>query len=282
MIEVLSTGFYTTVQDIGRIGYHEYGVPYSGVMDQRSARIANALINNDENAAVLEITMTGPKLQFNSNTMISITGADMSPTLNDVRVSLNKSIEIRPGDLLSFGILSYGFRCYLAVSRGLQTEKVMKSRSMFVNVTPQIVLKKGDVLPIIDCESGSKTINASIKIDTNHFENEILEVYKGPEFDCLSKAQQNQLLSQTYTVSKDNNRMAYQLENTIKNTLSPIITSLVQPGTVQLPPSGKLIVLMRDGQTAGGYPRVLQLTDNAINTLSQKYIDNCIQFKLVE
>ena len=75
--------------------------------------------------------------------------------------------------------------------------------------------------------------------------------------------------------------MAYQLEEPIKNNLKPIITSLVLPGTVQLTPAGNLIILMRDCQTTGGYPRVLQLTEHAINILSQKYVGKKVQFKLI-
>ena len=83
------------------------------------------------------------------------------------------------------------------------------------------------------------------------------------------------------TISNDNNRMAFQLKENLKNELKPIITSLVMQGTVQLTPSGKIIILMRDNQTCGGYPRILQLTENAINRLSQKHMNNNIHFELV-
>lgn len=282
MIEVITSGFYTTIQDLGRYGFHEYGVPYSGVMDAMSAKMANALLANHKNDAVIEITMTGPTLKFKSDTNISITGANMSPKINNNAISLNHNISIMAGDILSFGKLAYGFRSYLAVSGGFQTEAIMTSRSMYHGITTQSALKKGDVLPILEFNKTTSASNSTIKINKTHFNDALLTVYKGPEFDNLSKIQQKQLISQTFTVSKDNNRMAYQLENPVKNKLTPIITSLVQPGTVQLPPSGQLIVLMRDGQTAGGYPRVLQLTYNAINKLSQKFTGNLIKFQLIE
>ena len=75
--------------------------------------------------------------------------------------------------------------------------------------------------------------------------------------------------------------MAYQLQESLENSLEPILTSGVLPGTVQLTPSGKLIILMRDCQTTGGYPRVLQLKESAINILAQKYTGQQIRFKLV-
>ena len=107
-----------------------------------------------------------------------------------------------------------------------------------------------------------------------------IEVLKGPEFELLTKKQQKQLLSNKFTISKDNNRMAYQLVEILANNIKPIITSLVLPGTVQLTPSGKLIVLMRDCQTTGGYPRVLQLKEYSIDVLSQKLAGKNIHFVL--
>jgi len=282
MVEVITPGFFTTIQDIGRTNYHQYGVPYSGVMDAKSAKIANALLGNGEDAAVLEITMTGPTLKFHSNTVISITGADISPKLNESSIALNRSITIEKGDILSFGKLNYGFRCYLAIFGGFQTEMVMNSRSMYKMITTEYVIKKKDSLSILRLNEQRFKANAALKIDTTHFKDEVLTVYKGPEFDNLSKQQQKQIYTEKFTISKDNNRMAYQLENVIENQLKPIITSLVQPGTLQLTPFGKLIVLMRDGQTAGGYPRILQLTNSAIDKLSQKYTGKTIRFKIKE
>jgi allophanate hydrolase subunit 2 len=106
----------------------------------------------------------------------------------------------------------------------------------------------------------------------------IIDVLKGPEFEMLSKTQKDALFSKPFIVSKNNNRMAYQLTETLSNNLDSIITSSVLPGTVQLTPSGKLIVLMRDCQTTGGYPRILQLKESSINVLAQKFADSEISF----
>ena len=127
MVKVIKPGFYTTIQDLGRFGYQDYGVPVSGSMDQYSAQFANALLNNEKSDAVLEMTMTGPKLQFNSQTSICISGANMSPELNGSDIKLNTLIPIKPNDILSFGKLKEGFRSYLAVSGGFQSESNLKS-----------------------------------------------------------------------------------------------------------------------------------------------------------
>ena len=282
MVKVLKAGFYSTIQDLGRSGFQEYGVPVSGAMDHYSTKLTNALLANDKNDAVLEITMTGPTLQFSCDSIICISGADMSPMLNDIPIKLNAVLNIKRDDIISFGKLRYGLRCYLAVSGGFQTEIVMNSRSIYKDITPRFVLIANDELSVIVNSISLKKSNASIKVDTKHFTTKEIDVLKGPEFDLLTKKQREQLLSDEFTISKDNNRMAYQLVELLKNNLKPIITSLVLPGTVQLTPSGNLIVLMRDCQTTGGYPRVLQLNESSINVLSQKFTGNRIGFKIEE
>ena len=281
MIKVLKTGFYSTIQDLGRFGYQQYGVPYSGVMDALSASFANSILGNDLNTAVLEITMTGPTLEFSTETLICISGANLSPQLNKANIKQNKALKVHAGDVLSFGKLQQGFRCYLAVLGGFNTEKVMDSYSMYGNITQSMALSKNDVLQIHDKTSNLKKTYASIKMPDSHFTTPEMDVFKGPEFDLLSQQQQDELISKTFTISKENNRMAYQLNDLLANDLKPIITSAVLPGTVQLTPAGNLIILMRDCQTTGGYPRVLQLKDTSINVLAQKFTGHTINFRLV-
>lgn len=281
MVKILKPGFYSTVQDFGRIGYQEYGVPYSGVMDKRAASFANALLGNDKHAAVIEMTMTGGVFQFKSNTLICLSGADMNPMLNNLPIINNRIVWVKKADILSFGKLSTGFRCYLAVYGGFKTEVIMKSRSMYKGITQQSFIKKGNELVIENILASISLQHANLRVDSSYLKAPSIEVFKGPEFDLLSEAQQNKLTTYEFTISKNNNRMAYQLEESLKNDLEPIITSPVLPGTVQLTPSGKLIVLMRDCQTTGGYPRVLQLKESSIDVLAQKYTGQSIIFKLL-
>lgn len=279
MVKVLKAGFYSSIQDSGRIGYQHYGVPVSGVMDSKAAAIANALVGNNLDAAVLEITMSGPKLEFEIDTAIAITGAKMNPSVNGKAVDNNRVITIKKDDILSFGTLISGFRSYLAVSGGFQTKEVLGSRSMYQGITEFRSIRKGDVLNENQELSVIKKQFAGLKINDSFIEKSELEVFEGPEFDRLSDIQKEQLFEGTFTISKENNRMAYQLEEQLENNLAPILTSPVISGTVQLTPSGKLILLMRDCQTTGGYPRVLQLSEMAINTLAQKFTGNTVSFK---
>lgn len=281
MVKVIKPGFFTTIQDLGRFGFQDYGVPISGSMDQYSAQFANALLNNDKNDAVLEITMSGPTLHFDCHTIICISGADLSPTLNGKAIKLNTIITIKPNDVISFGKLNSGFRSYLAVKDGFQSEIKLNSRSMYKNVTSKYKIELNDVLQINEILSIESSKYASLKFNTILFDINYLEVFKGPEFELLTPNQKQKLFDQEFTISNLNDRMAYQLEEPFENSLTPIITSLVLPGTVQLTPSGNLIVLMRDCQTTGGYPRILQLKEISINCLAQKFKGQKIRFQLI-
>ncbi|WP_298427729.1 biotin-dependent carboxyltransferase family protein [uncultured Kordia sp.] len=279
MVEILQSGLYTSVQDLGRFGYRNYGVPISGIMDEHHAKLANHLLGNNEKNAVLEITLQGPKLYFHETTQLVICGADLSPKLNKKPVKLNSLINIAKGDQLEFGVRKYGVRAYLAIKKGFQTTKVLKSRSFYDGVTQKSRVEEGDFIPY---KATIKQIlsNANIVVNKEMFQNNEIDVYKGPEFDFLSKKQQEQLQNDIFSIGL-NNRMAYQLKETLENDFPSIITSAVLPGTIQLTPSGKLIILMKDCQTTGGYPRILQLGEASINRLSQKHTRDTIRFNMI-
>jgi len=268
-----------TIQDLGRYGYRDIGVPVSGAMDADSVKKANLLLGNDPNAAVMEITMTGPTLQFDEPTFICLSGAHISATVNNRPIENYQVVQVTKGDILSYGKLQNGFRAYLAIKGGFQTEKVLGSRSQFVPVTKTKRLKDGEEVPYIKNIS-FKPLISEVKIDDHFLENH-LDVYKGPEFELLSDMQLSGIFTKTFTVSKENNRMAYQLSELIESHSHSMLTSGTLPGTVQLTPAGRLIILMKDGQTTGGYPRILQLSEESICTLAQKKLGDKFSFKLL-
>ncbi len=282
MLKVIKSGFYTTIQDTGRFGHSAYGVPVSGAMDSYSSQFANAILGNANDAALLEITMTGPTLHFLEPTIIAISGANFQPKLNDSPIKMNISISIKTNDIVSFGRVVCGFRAYIAIKNGFLSKTVLGSRSMYKPITSTSRVMNNDTLNYNSIANNQRTLNATVKYNKDIFENRILDVYKGPEFKSLPIEKKNKLLETSFSVSKRNSRMAYQLEPAFENNLEPILTAPVLPGTIQLTPSGQLIVLMRDCQTTGGYPRVLQLTEKAINILSQKTTGNTLKFRLKE
>jgi len=281
MISVLTAGFYTTIQDLGRVGFAHIGVPVSGVMDGYSAQLANQLLSNSKQDAVLEITFGTCRFLFEEPQLICITGADFSPRIDDVSVALNMPLYVEKGTVLSFGKQQYGVRTYVAVKDGFTSEKVLESRSFYKGVTKEMLLKKGDQLQVANLTKIVSKTFASVKVNKAHFSSKKLCCYEGPEYHLLSESQKNTIQKTLFTISKDHSRMGYRLEESIKNNLSSMLTSAVLPGTVQLTPSGELIVLMRDCQVTGGYPRVLQLTNAAIDMLAQKTTGDQFRFELI-
>ena len=282
MLKVIKPGFYSTIQDGGRFGYREYGAPISGVMDVYSSKFANTLLGNNDSDAVIEMTMLGGTFQFLTATLIAISGGSMNPELNNIPIKQNCIIKIEVNDILSFGRVTNGFRTYLAIKGGFQSELVLGSRSQYKPITSFNTISKGDEIEYNGYNDKFQKLNASVKYDNSILSSTILEAFPGPEFDKLSEDQKGILFNAELKVSKYNNRMAYQLEPLLNNDLKAIITSPVLPGTVQLTPKGNLIVLMRDCQTTGGYPRVLQLTERSINILSQKSSGNSLKIRLKE
>jgi len=280
MIEILSAALPITIQDLGRFGHASLGVPSSGFMDSYSGNLANHIINNPPTDAVLEVTFGGCSLKFNEVCEICITGADFTPKIDSKQVKQNTPLNIAKGAVLSFGNRKYGLRTYVAIRGGVQTKSVLGSRSFYPEITPKTILKKGDWIPYNALNSSKKDSFASVRVNKEHFESIVLEASEGPEFDLLSLDQKKQLLKNPLKISSENNRMGYRLVDLIPNKFSSMLTSGVLPGTVQLTPSGKLIILMKDCQVTGGYPRILQLTENAINILAQKTTGDRIQFFL--
>ena len=128
-ITILNPGMLTIVQDLGRIGYQQYGVSVSGVMDPRSASIANILVDNDEGEAVLECTMMGPHLRFDAPNIIAITGGDLGATLDGQSIDTYRAVPVNAGQTLRFTMLRTGCRAFVAFAGGLDIPVVMGSRS---------------------------------------------------------------------------------------------------------------------------------------------------------
>ena len=131
-LTVIQPGFLTTVQDLGRYGYGNIGMPVAGVMDDYAARVGNILLGNDENSPVIEITLLGPVLEFRHTTMLAITGGDLHPSLNQQPVEMWRVLQAQSVDVLSFSGVTVGCRAYLAVSGGFDVPLVMGSASTYL------------------------------------------------------------------------------------------------------------------------------------------------------
>ncbi|UZH55605.1 biotin-dependent carboxyltransferase family protein [Salinimicrobium tongyeongense] len=280
-VEIIQPGLYSSIQDLGRYGYRGFGVPTSGAMDRQAAKLANLLLKNEPEAALLEITLQGPKMAFFGAAKIAITGARLSPELDGVELENNQVVNVLPGQVLGFGKRKSGYRAYLAIKGGFQTGKVLGSRSWYAGVTPNSRLEKGMKLPFLETEPESVSRFSSVKVD-EHIASVVVEALPGPEFELLQPSEKEALQKWRFSAAKESNRMGIQFQEKLENKLEAILTGPVLPGTVQLTPSGTLIALMRDGQTTGGYPRILQLTETGINTLVQKLPGEKFGIKLLE
>jgi allophanate hydrolase subunit 2 len=170
----------------------------------------------------------------------------------------------------------------MAIKGGITSEIRLGSSSFYLSVTKEGQLKKNDTLLFDQSDKKSTDTNKSeIKTEFGFDSNE-LEVFKGPEFELLPKSIQNKLENTSFTINTQSNRMAYWLEHSEDISAKDIITAPVQPGTVQMTPVGKVIVLMRDAQTTGGYARIFQLTKNSIDLLAQKRAGETVSFKIMD
>ena len=276
MIKFISKGLYTTIQDDGRFGYRNIGVPSSGYMDRESAQIANLIIDNPINNPLIEATLIGPTIKFEKSTFICITGSDFNPMLNESRISLYTPVEVNKGDILKLNNSSIGSRCYISIKGDIKVDKVLGSKSYYPQISDSSIIEKGDEFKFEtnNSEPNYKLINQKFELNKN------LKVFKGPEFNSLNKGSINKIIDQEFSIGI-NNRMAYNLKEKIQAGTTSIISSPVIPGTVQLTPSGQMIILHRDCQTTGGYPRILQLDEKSLNNLAQLRIGDKIKFEIV-
>ena len=275
-IKIIDTGFYTSIQDNGRFGYRGIGVPVSGPMDYFSFNKANSLVENYNYEALLESTFRGPKILFSGNCKVAVTGAEVVIKKNDELMKLNEPFLCELGDVLDIGVVKNGFRNYISFRGGLTNEKKFGSYSQYYPITSNGTVAKGQNIFLKGSEKN---------IHTNHIStkkmklNNVLEVYQGPFWNKLDNQLKNKIEKSEYRIGS-NNRMAYILTGIgLKNEISTHSRSVI-PGTVQLTPNGELIIVMRDGQVTGGYPRILQLTENSQSKLAQLGTGKLITFKI--
>jgi allophanate hydrolase subunit 2 len=278
-LEILKTNPGTSIQDQGRIGLGHWGVPIAGVMDQRSYAWINHLLKNKPNTAILEILQPGFKCRFDSYITIGLSGAKAEIRKNGELTS-STLLKIIPGDELEIGKFLLGSIVYLGIAQGFQTEAILSSRSNYPKITNTGMCSKGDKIPFFTTQSHAEETFASVRLKNEWLEEFILEADPGPDFEALSTDNKTQLFNSKFTISALANRMAFQLEELLPNSIPERLTAPVFPGTVQLTSGGKLLILMRDAQVTGGYPRILQLTDHSQSILAQKKPGQEIKFQL--
>ena len=271
----------SSLQDEGRMLGTQFGIPSSGAMDQFSYRWANHLLQNKNNALALEMAQPGLKIQFEQVCKISLAGARVVVKVNQETLTNPAIISIAAADILEVGGFQSGSRLYLCIQGGFQVDQFLGSGSDFESVTFPSKRSTNDCLSYFSFPQ-SFPIGAKPKWGTTWFESAEIKAYPGADWSLLSAEQQHQIQTSTFHLSKFSNRMGIQLEELIPNQLEDLPTNPVFPGTVQLTPGGRIIVLMRDAGVTGGYPRILHLSEEGQSQLAQKKVGDPIRFQLME
>jgi antagonist of KipI len=288
LCKVVKPGFFTTVQDLGRPRFLRFGVPVSGAMDDYALTAANLLVGNNPSDACLEITLLGPELEFLRDAQIAITGAALSAKVNGEDVVFWRTLQVSKDDLLTLGASLSGCRAYLAVRGGINVPAVLGSKSTYVRGgfggLQGRQLKTGDILEafenITSLDSGFSMAHDLIP----KYEDELtVEAVLGPQSEYFTKKGLDTFLSNTYTVTSESDRMGYRLEGREieqKDSMD-IVSDAIPIGAVQVPRNGKPIVLMRDAQTTGGYPKIAVVTTPDVSRLGQAKPNSRIRFSEV-
>ncbi|MGE6260772.1 biotin-dependent carboxyltransferase family protein [Heyndrickxia sporothermodurans] len=291
-VEVLQSGLYTTIQDLGRYGYQQQGVSVSGPMDEIALRLANLLVGNKETEAVMETTLNGPKLLFHETKLIAISGGDFSPTINGEAVPTWRPVLIRKGSILNMGSARKGCRAYIALAGGIDVPKVLTSRSTYVRAKiggyKGRPLKKGDSLLTLQPTLLNSLLEKQLikQLGIQHFtstewligenvtplyKNKIIRVIRGQQFENFTGLSRNLFFQQSFIISSQSDRMGYRLSGEPLELSLPLemISEGVSMGTIQVPPDGQPIILMADRQTTGGYPKIGYIASVDLPLLAQ-------------
>ncbi len=287
LLKFKKAGMLTTVQDTGRSGHQQFGVPIGGAMDKTSARLANELVGNPKHYPILEITMLGPEIEFVGRCQIVIAGADISPTINGVPVNSNQLIDVESGSILKFGKLMKGCRAYLAVGGKWQLKSWLGSVSAATHLsdvlTPDSNIKKGSEI-LIHHPTFILPKN-NIQYDCPDLSDDIVvKVLAGPEYNLFSEAFKTSFFNQKFIITPQSSRMGFRLSPNIA-AFSPnkeLISSGVILGTIQITNAGQPIILMADAQTTGGYYRIANILSSDLDKVGQLKPGDSIKFTLAK
>lgn len=263
-IAVIRPGLFTTIQDQGRWGHQSSGVSVSGALDQVSHRVANLLLGNAADAATLEVTLAGPELRFEQETRVAVTGADLSATIDGAPAPLGTATTCRPGSVLRFGERRLGARAYVAFDGGIDVAPVIGSRATHIGAAlgglDGRALAAGDLLPLGPGVRPLRSLSYVKGPDPTArvIGGARLRVLPGPQGDFFPESTLALLEHARFIVTPESNRMGYRLSGVALPRIPnrEMISDAALVGGIQVPASGKPILLMSDRQTTGGYPQI--------------------------
>jgi antagonist of KipI len=268
---ILKAGLLETIQDDGRFGFSRWGINTNGAMDRYALHVANSLVGNSITSAAVEIYYPGCEIKFIEDSLISITGADFTPSIGEIKIPLWKPVVVKKGTVLRFLRKQYGNICYLAIHGVLDLEPWLGSLSTNLKVGTGGVqgrkLLAGDIIIVKDIKYSTATFqdqSATIlpwQVNAKSVYESMDEIFfvEGKEWQSLTPESQRLLTDDSWKLETSSDRMGYYI--TGKDSLKfqhreELVSSAVTFGTMQALPNGNIMVLMADHQTTGGYPRV--------------------------
>ncbi|WP_336275348.1 MULTISPECIES: biotin-dependent carboxyltransferase family protein [Peribacillus] len=296
-LRVIKSGLLTSIQDLGRKGFQQHGVIVSGAMDGQSLRIANMLVGNKEGEAALEITLMGPAFKVGKSCLISITGGNLSPTIDNQAVPMWRPILVKSGSILRFEGCKSGCRAYLAVAGGFAIPDVMESKSTYLRAGiggyMGRALKADDVL-----EFNEPSKNLDVREFKGSFSfpkwfvNEkefmpggkpLIRFIDGSQYESFTDSSKDSFVAGAFKVSNQSDRMGYRFSGPtleLKDN-GELLSEAVTNGSVQVPPDGNPIILLADSQTTGGYPKIAQVITADLPIIAQVKPGESLQFSRV-
>lgn len=300
-VTFLKPGMLSTIQDMGRHLYRAQGIPSAGAMDTLSMRLANLSLGNPSNAAVIEMTYADVLIKAETDLLIAYSGASSVLYVSGKALQDNRPLFIPAGQSLEFKHQDTGSRTYLAVAGGWDVPTVLGSKSTYLTGKfgglKGRILKKGDSLintndltevnAYLLSRLKSSQINfTNWSIHKEHFlppDKNIIRIVPGNEFTWFRADSLLNFLSSTYTLGRNADRMGYHFAGPplMRSLQTELLSTGVVPGTLQVTHNGSLVLLMADGQTTGGYPRIGQVAQIDLPLCAQLKPGDSIQFSAI-
>lgn len=282
-LTIVKSGMLTLIQDGGRPGLAYFAIPRSGAMDVPAFDLANTLLGNSPITAAIECHFVAPTIRFNSAATISLTGANMKWRIDDQKTHRNRTIEVSAGSVLSGSAAKKSCRGYIGIAGEIQTNSTFNSKSCYL--PGQFGGNAGKALASGDELRWIKPLDAPfpLSLDIKSLQpDSSLAFVPGPEFDWLDQESRDALFMQPFQITPASDRMGARLDGPRLSTAHQQLGDSVPllPGMIQLTPAGQCIVVLQDGQTTGGYPRIGFLNRQTIQRLNQTPIGETFTFTI--
>ncbi len=277
-VTVLAPGPLSTIQDLGRSGYGHLGVGRSGAADRRSLGLANRVVGNEKHAAAIEMTMGRLRLRFETDAVVTVTGAPCPLTVAGRGAGMNTPVAVRAGEEVRVGPPSIGLRTYLALNGGVAVPSVLGSRSTdtLSGIGPE-KLSAGMVLPIGEATGTAPAAADSPELDPDP----VLTVHRGPRDDWFTPQAWQTLCSTTWTATPDANRIGVRLAGPAleRHQTRELPSEPMVVGALQAPPDGQPILFLADHPVTGGYPVIAVVCAADVHLAAQLRPGRTVRFQ---